>query len=285
MCGIVGYLGKEQARDILFAGLRKLEYRGYDSAGICVISPDEELSCVKVVGNLDAMEAVLETAELKGNVGIAHTRWATHGAPTEVNAHPHLDCKSDIAVVHNGIIENYVSLRARLESKGHVFKSQTDTETIAHLIEEYYVDDLCEALRRSLQDVEGAFAVVAVHRLQPGVIVAARRDSPLCMGIGEGEYFVASAVPAFLARTRKVLFIEEDEILAIDTHGYTLTTLEGQEVARDPVEVEWSLDAAEKGGYDDFMLKEIHEQPEAVANTLADKFDGDGQIDIEELEL
>jgi len=285
MCGIVGYLGNSQAQDILFAGLRRLEYRGYDSAGICVISPEEELSCVKVVGNLDAMAAVLDSAELKGNVGIAHTRWATHGAPTELNAHPHLDCNSDIAVVHNGIIENYASLRARLESLGHVFKSQTDTETIAHLIEEYYVDDLCEALRRSLEDVEGAFAVVAIHRLQPGVIVAARRDSPLCMGIGDGEYFVASAVPAFLARTRTVLWIEDDEILAIDTHGYGLTTLEGLEVSREPEEVSWSLDAAEKGGYEDFMLKEINEQPEAVANTLADKFDGDGQIDIDELEL
>ena len=285
MCGIDGYLGKEQAQDILMAGLRRLEYRGYDSAGICVISPDEELACVKVVGNLDAMAAVLDGSHLPGNVGVAHTRWATHGAPTELNAHPHLDCNSDIAVVHNGIIENYISLRSMLESKGHVFRSQTDTETIAHLIEEFYVDDLCEALRRSLEKVEGAFAVVAVHRLQPGVIVAARRDSPLCMGIGDGEYFVASAVPAFLARTRNVLFMEDDEILAIDTHGYGLTTLDGLEVVREPVEVTWSLDAAEKGGYEDFMLKEINEQPEAVANTLADKFDRQGEIDIEELEL
>ena len=262
-----------------------MEYRGYDSAGICVISPEEELTCVKVVGNLDAMEAVLEGSRLNGNVGVAHTRWATHGAPTELNALPHLDCKGDIAVVHNGIIENYVALRARLEASGHVCKSQTDTETIAHLIEEYYSGDLCEALRRSLADVEGAFAVVAIHRNQPGVIVAARRDSPLCMGIGEGEYFVASAVPAFLAKTRRVLYLDDDEILSIDAHGYGVTTLEGLEVVREPVEVSWSLDAAEKGGYDDFMLKEINEQPEAVANTLADKFDGNGAIEFDELKL
>ena len=243
------------------------------------------MTCVKVVGNLDAMSAALDGSKIAGNVGVAHTRWATHGPPSELNAHPHLDCNSDIAVVHNGIIENYTSLRRMLESKGHVFKSQTDTETIAHLIEEFYVDDLCEALRRSLEQVEGAFAVVAVHRLQPGVIVAARRDSPLCMGIGDGEYFVASAVPAFLASTRSVLFMEDDEILSIDRHGYGLSTLEGLEVAREPVEITWSLDAAEKGGYEDFMLKEINEQPEAVANTLADKFDGHGQIEIGELEL
>ncbi len=285
MCGIVGYLGSRQAQDILMSGLRRLEYRGYDSAGICIISPEEEMTCVKVVGNLDAMSAALDGSKIAGNVGVAHTRWATHGPPTELNAHPHLDCNSDIAVVHNGIIENYTSLRRMLESKGHVFKSQTDTETIAHLIEEFYVDDLCEALRRSLEEVEGAFAVVAVHRKQPGVIVAARRDSPLCMGIGDGEYFVASAVPAFLASTRSVLFMEDDEILSIDRHGYGLSTLEGLEVAREPVEITWSLDAAEKGGYEDFMLKEINEQPDAVANTLADKFDGHGQIEIGELEL
>jgi len=285
MCGIVGYLGSRQAQDILMSGLRKLEYRGYDSAGICIISPEEEMTCVKVVGNLDAMSAALDGSKIAGNVGVAHTRWATHGPPSELNAHPHLDCNSDIAVVHNGIIENYTSLRRMLESKGHVFKSQTDTETIAHLIEEFYVDDLCEALRRSLEEVEGAFAVVAVHRKQPGVIVAARRDSPLCMGIGDGEYFVASAVPAFLASTRSVLFMEDDEVLSIDRHGYGLSTLEGLEVAREPVEITWSLDAAEKGGYEDFMLKEINEQPEAVANTLADKFDGHGQIEIGELEL
>ena len=285
MCGIVGYLGNRQAKEILFEGLRRLEYRGYDSAGMAVISPDKQLSCIKVVGNLDHLEAALADLEIPGTVGIGHTRWATHGAPTEVNAHPHLDCKGDIAVVHNGIIENYVALRARLEASGHVFKSQTDTETLAHLIEEYYVDDLCDALRRSLEQVEGSFAVVAVHRNQPGAIVAARRDSPLCMGIGKNEYFIASAVPAFLARTRRVLYLEDDEILSVDKHGYGVTTLEGLEVAREPVEIEWDLDAAEKGGFEDFMLKEIHEQPKAVADTINDKFGETGEITVEELAL
>ena len=285
MCGIVGYLGNRQAKEILFEGLRRLEYRGYDSAGMAVISPDKQLSCIKVVGNLDHLEAALADLEIPGTVGIGHTRWATHGAPTEVNAHPHLDCKGDIAVVHNGIIENYVALRARLEASGHVFKSQTDTETLAHLIEEYYVDDLCNALRRSLEQVEGSFAVVAVHRNQPGAIVAARRDSPLCMGIGKNEYFIASAVPAFLASTRRVLYLEDDEILSVDKHGYGVTTLEGLEVAREPVEIEWDLDAAEKGGFEDFMLKEIHEQPKAVADTINDKFGETGEITVEELAL
>ena len=285
MCGIVGYLGSRQAQDILMSGLRKLEYRGYDSAGICIISPEEEMTCVKVVGNLDAMSTALDGSKIAGNVGVAHTRWATHGPPTELNAHPHLDCNSDIAVVHNGIIENYVALRARLEASGHVFKSQTDTETLAHLIEEYYVDDLCDALRRSLEQVEGSFAVVAVHRNQPGAIVAARRDSPLCMGIGKNEYFIASAVPAFLASTRRVLYLEDDEILSVDKHGYGVTTLEGLEVAREPVEIEWDLDAAEKGGFEDFMLKEIHEQPKAVADTINDKFGETGEITVEELAL
>jgi glutamine---fructose-6-phosphate transaminase (isomerizing) len=285
MCGIVGYLGDRQAMDILFAGLRRLEYRGYDSAGLCVISPEMELACVKVVGNLDALEKVLETTELPGKVGVGHTRWATHGAPTEVNAHPHLDCKGDIAVVHNGIIENYVALRNRLEAAGHVFRSQTDTETLAHLIEEYYVDDLCEALRLSLEQVEGAFAVVAVHREHPGVIVAARRDSPMCLGIGDGEYFIASAVPSFLSETRRVLYLEDDEILTVDSHGYGVSTLEGLEVVRDPVTVDWDIDAAEKGGYEDFMLKEINEQPEAVAATMADKFNHGGDIEVPELDL
>src|SRR5450759_1118495 len=285
MCGIVGYLGNRQAKEILFEGLRRLEYRGYDSAGMAVISPDKQLSCIKVVGNLDHLEAALADLEIPGTVGIGHTRWATHGAPTEVTAHPHLDCKGDIAVVHNGIIENYVALRARLEASGHVFKSQTDTETLAHLIEEYYVDDLCDALRRSLEQVEGSFAVVAVHRNQPGAIVAARRDSPLCMGIGKNEYFIASAVPAFLASTRRVLYLEDDEILSVDKHGYGVTTLEGLEVAREPVEIEWDLDAAEKGGFEDFMLKEIHEQPKAVADTINDKFGETGEITVEELAL
>ncbi|MBU4175806.1 MAG: glutamine--fructose-6-phosphate transaminase (isomerizing) [Actinobacteria bacterium] len=282
MCGITGYLGNRQAKEVLFSGLRRLEYRGYDSAGICVVSPTEEMGCVRVVGNLDVMEDALESAELPGTIGIGHTRWATHGAPTVENAHPHLDCDGKIAVVHNGIIENFVELKHRLQSGGHRFRSQTDSETIAHLIEEQYRGDLAEALRRSLDQLEGAYAIVAVHRDEPDVIVAARRDSPLVLGTGDGEHFLASAIPAYLDMTKRFVFLEDNELLAINRDGYTITGPDGP-VSPRPVEVDWDIDAAEKGGYEDFMLKEIYEQPRAVEDTLADKFDSSGEIEVEEL--
>jgi len=282
MCGITGYIGNRQAKEVLFSGLRRLEYRGYDSAGICVVSPAEEMGCVRVVGNLDVMAVALQSAELPGTIGIGHTRWATHGPPTVENAHPHFDCDGNIAVVHNGIIENYMELKHRLESGGHRFMSQTDSETIAHLIEEQYRGDLAEALRRSLDQLEGAYAIVAVHRDEPDVIVAARRDSPLVLGIGDGEQFIASAIPAYLDMTRRFVFLEDNELLAINRDGYTITGSDGP-VSPLPVEVDWDVDAAEKGGYDDFMLKEIYEQPRAVEDTLADKFDSSGEIEVEEL--
>ncbi|MBU4193734.1 MAG: glutamine--fructose-6-phosphate transaminase (isomerizing) [Actinobacteria bacterium] len=283
MCGITGYLGDRQAKAVLFEGLRRLEYRGYDSAGICVISPEGEMGCVRVSGNLDALAGALEGAELPGTTGIGHTRWATHGPPTVENAHPHLDCDGNIAVVHNGIIENFVKLKHSLQSRGHRFKSQTDTETIAHLIEENYHGDLAEALRLSLGELAGAYGIVAVHRDNPDVIVAARRDSPLVLGIGDGEYFIASAVPAYLTRTRRFIFLEDGELLVVNRSGYSISGPDGREVSHRPVEVDWDIDAAEKGGYDDFMLKEIFEQPRAVADTLADKFDSSGEIEVEEL--
>ncbi|MBU4241399.1 MAG: glutamine--fructose-6-phosphate transaminase (isomerizing) [Actinobacteria bacterium] len=283
MCGITGYLGDRQAKAVLFEGLRRLEYRGYDSAGICVISPEGEMGCVRVSGNLDALAGALEGAELPGTTGIGHTRWATHGPPTVENAHPHLDCDGNIAVVHNGIIENFVKLKHSLQSRGHRFRSQTDTETIAHLIEENYHGDLAEALRLSLGELAGAYGIVAVHRDNPDVIVAARRDSPLVLGIGDGEYFIASAVPAYLTRTRRFIFLEDGELLVVNRSGYSISGPDGREVSHRPVEVDWDIDAAEKGGYDDFMLKEIFEQPRAVADTLADKFDSSGEIEVEEL--
>ncbi|MBN2168791.1 MAG: glutamine--fructose-6-phosphate transaminase (isomerizing) [Actinobacteria bacterium] len=285
MCGIVGYTGGRQAKPILFEGLRKLEYRGYDSAGICVISTDGELDCVRTVGNLDSLERVLEELDMPGSTGIGHTRWATHGAPTEQNAHPHLDCSGDIAIVHNGIIENFTRLRDELVEKGHIFRSDTDSETLAHLIEECYRGDLVEALRTGLGQVEGSFAVVAVCRKNPGEIVGARRNSPLVLGIAPGEYYVASAVPAFLSNTRNVLFLEDDEILSIRSDGLKVTRMDGSEVHRDVVEVNWDIDAAAKGGYEDFMLKEIFEQKKAVEDTLADKFNSSGEIEIEGLDL
>ena len=282
MCGIVGYVGDRQAKSILFDGLRRLEYRGYDSAGICVVS-DGGLECVRVVGNLDALENVIKDMELPGTTGIAHTRWATHGPPTEANAHPHLDCNSDIAVAHNGIIENFAQLRDDLRKRGHIFRSTTDTETLAHLIEEYYEGDLEQALRMCLRDVEGSFAVVAVHRENPDTLVGARRDSPLAVGLADGSTFIASSVPAFLASTRNVLFLEDDEMVSVDSSGFRLSTLRGEPVERETVWVDWDLDAAEKGGYEDFMLKEIFEQPKAVADTLADKFDESGEVILQGL--
>ena len=250
-----------------------------------MISPGNELSLIRVVGNLDSLERALEGVDLPGMVGIGHTRWATHGAPTEENAHPHADCKGDIAVVHNGIIENFVQLRAELTAAGHVFTSQTDTETLAHLLEENYQGDLAAAMRESLKSVKGSFAVVAVHRAEPGAIVAARRDSPMALGLGDGEYFIASAVPAFLARTRRVVYMDDNEVLSVNGDGYMISDLDGNEVFREVTEVEWDLDAAEKGGYPDFMLKEIYEQPKAVADTLGDKFDKSGEVAAEELAL
>jgi glucosamine--fructose-6-phosphate aminotransferase (isomerizing) len=284
MCGIVGYVGGAQAKDILFSGLRRLEYRGYDSAGICIVD-DGGLECIRVVGNLDAMEDVIKDMELRGTTGIAHTRWATHGAPTETNAHPHLDCKQDIAIVHNGIIENFSKLRSDLKERGHVFRSMTDSETLAHLIEECYQGDLEQALRECLEQVEGSFAVVAVHRANPDVIVGARRDSPLAVGVSDGATFIASGVPAFLASTRNVLFLEDDEIVTASESGARITTMKGEPVEREPIEIDWDLDAAEKGGYEDFMLKEIHEQPKAVEDTMADKFDAAGVVCLESLGL
>ena len=285
MCGIVGYLGKSEAEWILFEGLRRLEYRGYDSAGLCTISPDKELGCIHSVGNLDSLERALDGVDLPGKVGVGHTRWATHGAPTMENAHPHLDCKGDIAIVHNGIIENFIKLRAELSEHGHTFSSQTDSETLAHLLEENYRGDLAQAMRDGLKEVEGSFAVVAVHREEPGVIVAARRGSPMALGLGDGDYFIASGVPAFLAKTRRVVYLEDDEVLSVNGDGYVISDLDGREVSREVSEIEWDIDAAEKGGYPDFMLKEIYEQPRAVADTLRDKFDSSGGILAEELAL
>ena len=285
MCGIVGYLGQSEARSILFEGLRRLEYRGYDSAGLCMISPEGELGCIRSVGNLDSLELALEGVDLPGRVGVGHTRWATHGAPTMENAHPHLDCKGEIAIVHNGIIENFLQLRAELAKNGHTFSSQTDSETLAHLLEEHYKGDLAQAMRDGLKRVKGSFAVVAVHREDPGAIVAARRGSPMALGLGEGEYFIASGVPAFLARTRRVVYLEDDEVLSVNGDGYLITDLDGREVSREVAVVEWDIDAAEKGGYPDFMFKEIYEQPRAVADTLGDKFDSAGGISAEELAL
>ena len=293
MCGIVGYVGGRPCRDLLIAGLEKLEYRGYDSAGISLLV-DGRIETVRAVGNLanlrDAVNqpngnGAVAVAEAPSTVGLAHTRWATHGRVTEENAHPHGDCDDNVHIVLNGIVENHAELHRELEADGHKFSSETDAEIVAHLIERHYEGDLTEAVRRGFSDLRGHYAFVAMHSDHPGALVGARRECPLVVGLGEGETFVASAIPAFLAQTRKVVLIENGEIVTMDSDGATITDVEGESVARETEEVTWDEDAAEKSGYPTFMLKEIHEQADAVAETIADRLPELDRVDLEELEL
>jgi glutamine---fructose-6-phosphate transaminase (isomerizing) len=279
------------------AGLEKLEYRGYDSAGISLIS-DGHIESVRAVGNLaDLRAAVAErTAQNPSNggvavadqpptTGVAHTRWATHGRVTEENAHPHGDCSDQIHIVLNGIVENHAKLRSELAEQGHSFSSETDAEIVAHLIERHYDGDLTAAVREAFSELRGHYAFVAMHAEQPDVLVGARKECPLIAGIGDGETFLASAIPAFLAQTRNAMLIENDELVTIDSSGVTITDIEGRPVDREAEEVTWDEDAAEKGGYETFMLKEIHEQPDAVAETITDRLPTDDGVDLSEVEL
>jgi glucosamine--fructose-6-phosphate aminotransferase (isomerizing) len=284
MCGIVGYVGPQRATDVLLSGLASLEYRGYDSAGVAVVC-DGELGVTRRVGKLSALREVIEAAPPECTTGIGHTRWATHGKPSEENAHPHTDCTGSLAVVHNGIIENYMDLRDELGAAGHVFKSETDTETIAHLIEAVYDGDLTEAVRAALARLDGAYAIVVAHRDHPDEIVAARKDSPLIIGVGEGENIVASDIPAVLRYTRDVMILEDGEIATVTPSGVRVTDMAGVEVTPEHMQVEWDLAAAEKGGWDDFMLKEIHEQPRAIRETLLGRMGEDGRIQLSELAM
>jgi glucosamine--fructose-6-phosphate aminotransferase (isomerizing) len=294
MCGIVGYVGGRPVTDLLLEGLRKLEYRGYDSAGISVIA-DGQVEAVRAVGNLSALEAKLDLdrspagtggavalAPRPATAGIGHTRWATHGRVSEENAHPHFDNRDRIHVVVNGIVENYMTLKARLSAAGSRFTSETDAEVIAHLIAAHYAGDLAEAVRLAFAELEGHYAFVALSLDEPDVLVGARKECPLIIGRGEGEQFVASAVPAFLAHTRRVQYLENGELVVLRPDGVTILTADGVEVEREVEEVEWDEETAEKGGYDTFMLKEIHEQADAVADTLFDRTArGDG-VDLDE---
>jgi glutamine---fructose-6-phosphate transaminase (isomerizing) len=294
MCGIVGYVGGRPCRELLVAGLQKLEYRGYDSAGISVIS-DGQIDSVRAVGNLTNLrEAVDERFGNGGGVavaappattGVAHTRWATHGRVTEENAHPHADCGDRIHIVLNGIVENHARLRRELSEQGHQFSSETDAETVAHLIERHYEGDLTEAVRRAFAELRGHYAFVAMHVERPEQLVGARKECPLVAGIGEGETFLASAIPAFLAETRTAIQIEDGEIVTADAAGVRLTDASGQPVAREAQEITWDEDAAVKGGFPTFTMKEIHEQPDAVAETLADRLPGDEGVDLSDVEL
>jgi glutamine---fructose-6-phosphate transaminase (isomerizing) len=293
MCGIVGYVGARPCRDLLVAGLEKLEYRGYDSAGVSVIEVGE-VDSVRAVGNLANLRAAMDEQEGGGGVavaaapattGIAHTRWATHGRVTEENAHPHSDDTDRVHIVLNGIVENHAKLRARLESEGQELSSETDAEVVAHLIASHYDGDLAAAVRASFAELRGHYAFVAMHADSPDLLVGARKECPLVAGVGEGETFLASAIPAFLAETRRAVTIENDEIVSIDSSGLKLTDAEGNAIERDAEEIDWDEAAAEKGGYETFMLKEIHEQADAVAETIADRLPGDESVDLSELEL
>ena len=284
MCGIVGYAGNRPCRDILFQGLRKLEYRGYDSAGISVMG-DGRLALLRSVGNLDNLEAVLDQVDDRGTLGIAHTRWATHGKPSTENAHPHTDCDSRVAIVLNGIVENYLSLRAELQREGHVFTSETDAEVVAHLIERAYQGSLREAVADAYRQMEGHFTYVAITVDEPDVIVGVRKETPLVIGVSEGENFMASAVPAFLANTRSVIFPDDGEIVTLTRGGVQLFDLDGGPIERAVERVDWDEEAAEKGGYETFMLKEIHEQPAALADTLMERLGADGEVVLDGIGL
>jgi glucosamine--fructose-6-phosphate aminotransferase (isomerizing) len=266
MCGIVGYVGFRNASDVILDGLKRLEYRGYDSAGIAV-KVDGHLEVVKKAGKLQVLADALKEHRLSGQFGVGHTRWATHGAPTDPNAHPHATEKGEIVVVHNGIIENYLPLKEGLIARGHTFSSETDSEVLAHLIEEKYRGDLVEAVRLALAEAYGAYALVVVHRDHEEIVVA-RTVSPLVIGLGEGENFVASDVPALLPYTRRVIFLHDGDMAVVQREGVRITDLAGNPVEREVVTVEWSLEAAEKGGHPHYMLKEIYEQPRVLENTL-----------------
>ncbi|MBC7229278.1 MAG: glutamine--fructose-6-phosphate transaminase (isomerizing) [Actinobacteria bacterium] len=283
MCGIIGYVGERPVKEVLFRGLRRLEYRGYDSAGIALLDGGG-IALLKRRGNLDSLEPHLGRLPDGVSTGIAHTRWATHGHPTTENAHPHLDCGEEIAVVHNGIIENFQELREELSARGHRFRSQTDSEVVAHLVEEEFEGDLLEAVRKALRKLEGAYALVVMSSREPGVLVGARKDSPLVLGLGENENLLASATPALLDCTRRALALENGELARITRETWKLTDMEGRPVERQPFEVPYDVSAVEKGGYADFMLKEIYEQPQAWRDTLRGRVGRTGRLRIEELE-
>jgi glucosamine--fructose-6-phosphate aminotransferase (isomerizing) len=284
MCGIVGYVGDKQALEVVLDGLRRLEYRGYDSAGVSILD-GAALQVERKAGKLANLEKQLAEREIRGTVGIGHTRWATHGPPTDGNAHPHVDCAGAVAVVHNGTIENFEVLVRELDERGHERRSDTDTEVVAHLVEERYNGDLAATVRSICKDLEGSFVLVVSHQDQPGLIVAARRNLPLVIGLGEGENFVGSDVTAFIAHTREARAVEQDQVVEVRREGVTVTDLDGTVVDGESYHVDWDTDAAEKGGYEFFMLKEIEEQPEAIRATLGGRLTAEGLLHLDELAM
>ncbi|HHV61761.1 MAG TPA: glutamine--fructose-6-phosphate transaminase (isomerizing) [Firmicutes bacterium] len=290
MCGIVGYIGDKEAAPILLENLKKLEYRGYDSAGLAVYNRDK-IEVRKAEGRISRLEEILKGEEPKGSAGIGHTRWATHGRPSDINAHPHADCSGEFVVVHNGIIENYLELKEWLESRGHTFRSETDTEVLPHLVEEFYKGNSSNggfelAVREAIGRAEGSFAVAIMSQREPDRIIVARKNSPLIIGLGDGENFFASDIPALLAWTKKVIVLDDGEMAILTRDGVRVSTFDGDLVTKDILDIKWGPGLIEKGGYEHFMLKEIHEEPRAIRDTLAGRINGrTGEVTLEEFEL
>ncbi|MHB8881232.1 MAG: glutamine--fructose-6-phosphate transaminase (isomerizing) [Thermodesulfovibrionales bacterium] len=285
MCGIIGYTGRKNAVSVILEGLKKLEYRGYDSAGVAWFTDNGSVDVRRCTGKIKNLAAVVEAEKLSGTTAIGHTRWATHGKPSEENAHPH---RSDgVVIVHNGIIENYLELKKGLSAKGYTFTSDTDTEVLCHLIREHSGQlPLEDAVREALKEVKGAYALAVINEKEPGKVVGVRKDSPLVVGLGDGEYFIASDVPAFLNHSREVIFLDDGEMVVMTADGVCITRLDGSPVEKDVVTVTWSPAMAEKGGYRHFMLKEIFEQPRAVSDTIRGRFSIEsGEVNIEEFGL
>ncbi|MDR7867737.1 MAG: glutamine--fructose-6-phosphate transaminase (isomerizing) [Sporomusaceae bacterium] len=266
MCGIVGYIGPKQAMPFLIEGLKKLEYRGYDSAGIAVFDGGR-VNVEKSVGRLSVLEKMVEQHPLEGHVGIGHTRWATHGRPSDANSHPHTDCTGKFVVVHNGIIENYLHIKEKLIAKGHKFTSETDTEVVAHLVEEYYEGDFEAAVKKVLAEIEGSYALVFLSQYEPDKIICSKQDNPLVIGLGEGENFIASDIPAIISRTRRTYILSDGEMAIVTRDSAWVMSRQGVPVTKKVFEVHWDAEAAEKGGYEHFMIKEIYEQPKAIRET------------------
>jgi glucosamine--fructose-6-phosphate aminotransferase (isomerizing) len=286
MCGIVGYVGAQRAVPIILDGLKRLEYRGYDSAGIAVYCDDQSLGIRRASGKLRNLEDVLRIDPVDGNYGIGHTRWATHGRPTEENAHPHRDCTGDVVVVHNGIVENYLQLKQQLYEEGHIFRTETDTEVIAHLVEKYFEGNLETAVRCAVKQLRGVFALAVLSRQDPNKIVAAREGPPVVIGLGKGEYFAASDVPAILSHTRDMFFLADGDMAVLTPEGVQLSDFNGRRVNRQVQHVLWDPIMAEKGGYKHFMLKEIFEQPRAVRDTTLGRVGQEtGRIFLDEMDI
>lgn len=285
MCGIVGYIGKGETAPILIEGLSKLEYRGYDSAGVAIIK-DEKITIEKCKGRLINLERRLNEKPIQGTVGIGHTRWATHGEPSDVNSHPHANKDMTISVVHNGIIENYIKIREWLTSIGYEFKTETDTEVIPNLIDYFYEGDLLEAVKKALDKIEGTYAFGVICSKEPDKIIAVKKDNPLVVGLGEGENFIASDIPAILSHTRKVYFLNDEEIVVLTRDKVEVMTKEGLPVDKEVFNVTWDAQAAEKGGYEHFMIKEIHEQPKAIRDTMTSRIMADcDEIKLDDITL